>query len=67
MSKLNKRLERLEIAANPPRPTKAVRVIQEVGETEAQAIERAGIEDQENTSVILRQIVEPKARELAIH
>ncbi len=60
MNKLSKRLEKLESIMNP-NPKRVVRVIQEVGETEAQALERVGLssEDLDVTFVILRKIIEP--------
>ena len=47
MSKLTKRLEKLETIISPPPPKRYVRVIQEVGETQEQAIAKAGITDPE--------------------
>ena len=59
MSKLSKRLEKLESIMNP-NPKRIVRVIQEIGEMQEQALERAGIKDLENTLLIVRIIVEHK-------
>jgi len=59
MNKLNKRLEKLENIMNPD-PRRIVRVIHKIGETEDQALERAGVKDLENTLLIVRKIVEHK-------
>ena len=59
MSKLSKRLEKLESIMNP-NLKRVVRVIQKIGETEDQALERAGVKDLENTVLIVRIIVEHK-------
>jgi hypothetical protein len=59
MNKLSKRLGKLESIFNPKR-LKVVRVIQEIGETQEQALERERIKDLENTFLIIRKIIEPK-------
>ena len=59
MNKLSKRLEKLENIMNPD-PRRIVRVIHKIGETEDQALERAGVKDLENTLLIVRKIVEHK-------
>ncbi len=59
MDKLSKRIEQLENIMNP-NPRRIVRVIQKIGETEDQALERAGVKDLENTLLIVRIIVEHK-------
>jgi len=59
MNKLSKRLEKLENIINPD-PRRIVRVIQNIGETLEQALERDGIKDLENTFLMVRKIIEHK-------
>jgi len=59
MNRLGKRIEQLENVLNP-NPIRVVRVIQKIGETLDQALERDGINDLENTLLIVRKIVEHK-------
>ncbi len=59
MNRLGKRIEQLENVLNP-NPIRVVRVIQKIGETLDQALERDGINDLENTLLIVRKIVEQK-------
>ncbi len=59
MNRLGKRIEKLESIINP-KPRRIVRVIQEIGETQGQALEREGITDLENTFLIVHKIIEPK-------
>ena len=59
MSNLNKRIEKLENIINP-KPRRIFRIIQEIGETQEQALEREGITDLENTFLIVHKIIEPK-------
>ncbi len=59
MNRLGKRIEQLEKVLNP-NPRRIVRVIQKIGETLDQALERDGINDLENTLLIVRKIVEHK-------
>jgi len=59
MNKLSKRLGKLENTMNP-KPKRIVRVIQEIGETQEQALEREGIKDLETTLLIVRKIIEHK-------
>jgi len=61
MNKLGRRLEKLENKINPPAPMKRISVIQKIGETLEQALERDGIKDLENTFLIVNKIVEHKA------
>lgn len=60
MSKLSKRLEKLEYISNPPKPKKGVMVIQRVGETKEQALSRTGITDPEAYSIWYVAPVRPK-------
>ena len=59
MNKISKRIEQLENVLNP-NPRRIVRVIQDIGETLEQALERDGINDLENTLLIVRKIIEYK-------
>ena len=59
MNKLIKRLEKLESIMNPD-PRRIVRVIQKIGETLEQALERDGIKELKNTLLIVRKIIEHK-------
>ena len=59
MNKLSKRLEKLENIMNP-NPRRIVRVIQNIGETLEQALDREGIKDLETTFLIVRKIIEHK-------
>jgi hypothetical protein len=62
MSKLKKRLEKLENILRPPKLKKRVMVIQLVGETEQEAIARAGITDQKSFSIYIIRLVAPEPR-----
>lgn len=62
MSKLSKRLEKLENIISPPKPKKYVRVIQKVGETQEQAIAKAGITDPEGSKIWIIRLVAPKPK-----
>ena len=59
MNRLGKRIEQLENLMNP-NPKRIVRVIQNIGETLEQALERDGIKDLETTFLIVRKIIEHK-------
>jgi len=59
MNRITKRIEKLESIINP-KPRRIVWVIQEMGETQEQALEREGITDLENTFLIVHKIIEPK-------
>ncbi len=59
MSKLSKRLKKLENIISPPQPKKCVRVIQHVGETQEQAIGRAGITDPEGPKIWIIRAIRP--------
>lgn len=52
MSKLSKRLEKLENILNPPKPKKWVIVIQKVGETREQALSKAGVMDTDKVFLV---------------
>jgi len=59
MNRITKRIEKLESIINP-KPRRVIRVIQNIGETLEQALEREGIKDLENTFLIVRKIIEHK-------
>jgi len=59
MNRLGKRIEQLENVLNP-NPRRIVRVIQNIGETLEQALDREGIKDLETTFLIVRKIIEHK-------
>ena len=59
MNRITKRIEKLESIINP-KPRRIVRIIQNIGETKEQALEREGITDLENTFLIVHKIIEPK-------
>jgi len=59
MSKLTKRLEKLETIISPPQPKRYVRVIQEVGETQEQAIAKAGITDPAAFNIWIVRLIRP--------
>lgn len=59
MNRLSKRIEELENTMNP-NPRRMVRVIQNIGDTLEQALEREGIKELENTFLIVRKIIEHK-------
>ncbi len=59
MTKLSKRLEKLENIISPPQPKKNVRVIQKVGETQEQAIAKAGITDPEGSKIWIIRLIMP--------
>ncbi len=59
MNRLGKRIEQLENVLNP-NPRQIVRVIQEIGETLEQALDREEIKELETTFLIVRKIIEHK-------
>jgi len=59
MSRLSKRLEILENIISPPQQMKYVRVIQKVGETQEQAIAKAGITDPEAFNIWIIRLIMP--------
>ncbi len=63
MSKLTKRLEKLESILSPPKRKKWKMVIQEVGETQEQAIARAGVTDPRAFNIWIIRLVAPKPRQ----
>jgi hypothetical protein len=67
MTKLSKRLEKLENILSPPKRKKGVMIIQHVGETEKQAISRAGIADLEAIKIWIVRIVAPKTRQQLVN
>ena len=61
MNKLTKRIEKLENILTTE-PMRIVRIIQNIGETEEQALEKEGITDLENIFLIIRKIIDHKPR-----
>ncbi len=59
MNKLDKRLAKLENIISPLQPKKYVRVIQEVGATQEQAIAKAGITDPEGSKIWIIRLIMP--------
>ena len=60
MNKLCNRIENLENLSKTSKPTKWVRVIQEAGETKAQALAKAGIVNPEAHNIWFVMPVSPK-------
>jgi hypothetical protein len=60
MSKLKKRLLKLENVFNPPKPKKWIQIILKVGETKEQALSRAGIVNPEAYKIWYVIPVRPK-------